>query len=88
MRSIRISRDDLNLKTPALEEALGPVTPRNDFDVMAEARAGFVRLGDLKASEAPLVESESKPEAKPETKRVQESGLRGKMRAVREALGG
>lgn len=50
MDQIRILREDINLKSRALEEALGAVTPEERFDPMAAAREGLIRTGDMKPS--------------------------------------
>lgn len=43
----RVTRKDLKISSKALNEALENVTLDNDFDIMAEAREGFRRMGDL-----------------------------------------
>ncbi len=48
MADIRILREDINLRTPALDEALGSVTGENDFDAVKVARESLIRIGDLK----------------------------------------
>jgi len=90
---MRILREDLNIQSDALREAFKN-EPVNDFDVMAEARAGFSRLGTgspqllQEVAQRPIPRSgQQNPPAKPVgwSKRVQDAVAKGRARRAAAA---
>jgi hypothetical protein len=51
----RVLREDIEIQSDALKEALGNL-PKNEFDVLAEARKGLQRMGDIPKSAEVLTE--------------------------------
>lgn len=56
MTNYRVTRNDLAIRSEALTEVLSNIS-LNDFDLIAEAREGLQRMGDIPRKSVPLVES-------------------------------
>lgn len=66
---VRVLREDINIKSNAIDEAFGNM-PKNEFDVIAEAREGMRRQGFItEDNESPkLLQEETEVHEEPEAR--------------------